>query len=371
MQISSLRVTICTPPLQKSGGVGTLYSYAQDAFGDNVKVCFLDTRGNYSNPIFSIISLGRAVIILTIQKLNKKVDLVHLNLGVDGSAIRKFLLMFVCRMILHIPYVVQIHSGQFYDFYQKRSVPTQKFMKSNLNASRRILVLGESWKQKFAHLGFSLNLLESFIMGVPDLLDGSLKRKEPESRNDNQTIVLFAGKLGDHKGLRELLLSLKATELQNTKLIVCGPGDIGFWANLSQQSSLSSQVTFLGALPSPLLYEQLSFADILVLPSRSEGLPVIVMEALSAQKLVVTTPVGSLPEFLIDGEHCVYISSVTVEAVRQSLVRAIKLLDTGQSIEIATNGRKVWESHFNCTLTTNRLISIWAKSLQQPTPPNS
>jgi glycosyltransferase involved in cell wall biosynthesis len=122
---------------------------------------------------------------------------------------------------------------------------------------------------------------------------------------------------------------------------------------------------FLGSLTSPSLHEQLCLADILVLPSRSEGLPVIVLEALSAQKLIVTTPVGSLPEFLSDGRDCVYISEATVEAVRQSLVHAVKLLKTGQSVEMVANGRKVWEKYFNCKRTTNELLAIWMNSIRR------
>jgi glycosyltransferase involved in cell wall biosynthesis len=57
-----------------------------------------------------------------------------------------------------------------------------------------------------------------------------------------------------------------------------------------------------------VMREHFGWADVLVLPSRWEGLPLVMLDAMVFGVAVVTTDVGGIPEYIADGDHAVVVS---------------------------------------------------------------
>jgi glycosyltransferase involved in cell wall biosynthesis len=116
----------------------------------------------------------------------------------------------------------------------------------------------------------------------------------------DEQVVLFVGRLMPAKGVDVLLEALnQLPSSAKFKMLVVGPGPLR--AALEQQvpERLRAQVSFLGARSDvPTL---LAAADLLVLPSRWEGLPVILLEAMAARLPILATRVGGIPEVLEHG----------------------------------------------------------------------
>ena len=106
-----MRVIVLGPPLDQSEGIETLYTYATPYFPDWVEVKFVDIRGYKKNPIFSMLLLLKALVILSIAKRIKSVDLVHVNFGSRGSALRKMQLINFAVDILNLKVVSQLHAS--------------------------------------------------------------------------------------------------------------------------------------------------------------------------------------------------------------------------------------------------------------------
>ena len=355
-----LRVTVLTPPLHNSGGVGTLFTYAKKFFPQTVDVTFVDTRGNFSNPIFSIFTLIRAGVWLTWAKLTSKVDLVHLNLGSRGSSIRKFSLMLLCQKILKIDYVVQIHSGQFINFYKSRNSKVQKIMLNLLNKSDQILALGLIWKESLIDIGCRPEIISEFQMGVPDLKDPMGDESEPYPPRQRKYVeILFAGKLGAHKGIPNLLESLGLPESKNMRLILLGPGDLSYWRKLASEIGVLNRVAILGNVAPELVHDYMQISDAVILPSMSEGLPVVVLESLSSNRIVISTKVGSLEDFLTNGKDVIFMDDNTPREISKGLGELNSLLLSNGANEMAFQARQVWHSLFDCLKTTEKLTKIW------------
>jgi len=117
-------------------------------------------------------------------------------------------------------------------------------------------------------------------------------------------IVLFLGSLVSQKGPQILLSAMKTVQRRypDTYLVVCGSG----WLkeNLIEtatKSKLKDNVVFTGYVPTdrtPLYYRA---ADIFVLPSFSEALPLTLLEAGAAGLPIVATDVGGVSDILHDG----------------------------------------------------------------------
>ena len=109
--------------------------------------------------------------------------------------------------------------------------------------------------------------------------------------------VLFAGDLSEAKGVRDLLEAREQVLGQGVdfRLFFAGSGP------LEDEISGVEGCSLLGALSQEELARWYRAADLLVLPSHSEGSPLVVMEALACGTPVLATRVGGVPELIEPG----------------------------------------------------------------------
>lgn len=106
-------------------------------------------------------------------------------------------------------------------------------------------------------------------------------------------VVAFVGRLSPEKAPEVLLRAVQGTSIQ---VLVAGEGPL---RPALEAEADPTQVRFVGFLPD--VGPVLAAADVLALPSRTEGLPMAALEAMAAGVPVVASAVGSLPEVLGDG----------------------------------------------------------------------
>jgi glycosyltransferase involved in cell wall biosynthesis len=105
---------------------------------------------------------------------------------------------------------------------------------------------------------------------------------------------------------------------------------------------LSGCVTMNGFRPD--LDRFIPFFDLLVLPSHTEGLPNIVLEALAAGVPVVATAVGGTPEVIVDDDNGYLVRPGNAEDLAAKILEA---LDSPQRLkEMSTNGRQTIHERF-------------------------
>jgi teichuronic acid biosynthesis glycosyltransferase TuaC len=108
-------------------------------------------------------------------------------------------------------------------------------------------------------------------------------------------LVLSAGNLIELKGHHLVIEAVR--ELPDTTLLIAGEGP---WrAKLEamiRQNGLTERARLLGALPQEALIDHYAAADLLVLASRSEGSPNVVLEALACGTPVIATVDSAVPD---------------------------------------------------------------------------
>lgn len=115
------------------------------------------------------------------------------------------------------------------------------------------------------------------------------------------------GILTDLKGGRfilEVWSELQKILPTNVELVICGPGSKGEYA-CEWQNALPnpSGVTLMGSIKPSEVPSLMRSCNVLLLPSESEGLPNVVMEAMSSGLLVVANAVGGVSELIKDGHN--------------------------------------------------------------------
>ncbi len=116
--------------------------------------------------------------------------------------------------------------------------------------------------------------------------------------------IVYAGKLAVAKGvlwLVQAMEKIRPPEKTEVKLLVAGAGGGEEAKTVRAAAAGSDRVRFLGALPQDELAEVFRSADVFVLPSMFEGLPLVVIEAMACGCLVVISDLPGLDGWMPEG----------------------------------------------------------------------
>jgi glycosyltransferase involved in cell wall biosynthesis len=144
------------------------------------------------------------------------------------------------------------------------------------------------------------------------------------------TSVVYAGVLTPGKGVHFLLSAFAALtgEFGDARLRLVGAEPMPDYAadlrRLAAEPPLSGRVTFVGAAPQDVLAAHIAQSAVLVLPTLSEGLGRVIIEAMAVGRPVIASNVGGVPDLVIDGETGLLVPP----ADPQSLVDALRWMFT-------------------------------------------
>jgi len=157
--------------------------------------------------------------------------------------------------------------------------------------------------------------------GVPDPLEE--RHGQPPARDGGQRIG-SVGRLSIEKGMDVLVraFALVAREVPHSELVIVGDGaEREALEALTKELSLTDHVQFLGQRAD--VWDQLARLDVFVLPSRSEGMPMALLEAMATALPVVSTAVGGIPEALVDGRNGLLVPAEDPKALAVAIVRVL------------------------------------------------
>ncbi len=173
---------------------------------------------------------------------------------------------------------------------------------STLRAADHVLTVGEAIRQRCLELGVAPGRVSSFARGVDDTLFHPGDQVAARSRlglPQDRLIVLWVGRMAHVKGLDVLLTAWRKivdrTPLALLVLVGDGPDQS---AVKDAARDLTDSVIFAGAVAHAQLPEWYQAGDLVVLPSRSEGTPNVLLEGLACGTPFVASDVGNIRDLL-------------------------------------------------------------------------
>jgi glycosyltransferase involved in cell wall biosynthesis len=167
-------------------------------------------------------------------------------------------------------------------------------------------------------------------------------------------IALFAGRLHEVKQVDVLLRAWAAVE--HGRLVIVGDGDEREnLESLSAELELGERVTFRGLVKN--VEDYLRAADVFVLPSRSEGLSVALLEAMASGCVPVATAVGGAVGLIHDGCNGRLIPPGNVHSLSAALERALG--DRAWREGAATAARRTVESQYDMRVVARDLAALY------------
>ncbi len=225
---------------------------------------------------------------------------------------------------------VIIHTAGGFAFHEESSAAQAHFysMLERLAAHwcDRIITVSETHRDWALRLGIGHRRLVKVIQsGIPPERVVA-KRSTAQTRAElglkaGDFVVLSTGRLARQKGLEYLIeaVSLLTGRMKaGLKVLLAGEGPLR--AVLYEQSrrlGVEAQVVFLGFRSD--IAELLAVSDAVVLPSLWEGLSISVLEAMAAERPIVTTTIGSNQEALRHGETGLLVPPKRSDLLAQSI----------------------------------------------------
>lgn len=203
-----------------------------------------------------------------------------------------------------VPAVVHVHGARFDAFLDGLAGPLRALARFLARRASRVVVLSAEWEQK---LGQRLPMARLVVIenGVAEIPWASVPKEA------GVITVLFLGNLCQRKGVWDLVASAKSLPDFVRTVLVGGEEDPGIadkLRNYLAREKLESKVLLAGPAVGEAKLEWLRRADIFVLPSYAEGVPISMLEALAAGLPAVLTPVGGIPSVLREGEHALFVT---------------------------------------------------------------
>lgn len=357
-----LHVLVATPSgVTGQGGIDRIMSSLRAELeardGDDLVVRFAATRG-VGPVVLSAFYVAGFCLRMAAARLTGRLDVVHINLSSYGSTYRKLIISAWARA-LGIPYVLHLHGAEFHDFWASRRPLGSRRIRAMFESAAAVVVLGRIWRDRIAALAPAA---AGRIVIVPN---ATAAAAEPHRGGGNIVHILFLGRLGGRKGVPQLEAALHRMKgLAGWRATLAGDGEIEAARHQVGELGLADRVALPGWVGAETVTALLAEADILVLPSFAENLPISVIEGMAHGLAVVATPVGAVEEIITDEVTGLLVAPGDVDALSGALTRLVT--DPALRVRLGAAAQAVHHQRLELAPFADALGAVWKDAAARP-----
>ncbi len=334
-------------PQDEKGGIGAvLNTYRESMEGFRMLSTYPEDRQTNVYRFYFKQYLKLVKLLL----FQEDIKILHIHSASNGSFVRKSFVLFMAKAFRK-KVIMHIHGGKFREFYQASKLKTW-CIGSILGICDRVICLTDEWKELFQkelrlkNLEVVLNPVKAFPM-------------VPVSKQFNQISLLFMGTITENKGIFELVQYLKQNPYflsGKLKLFICGEGDNKKLSQYLTEVNSIQHIIYAGWVDGERKCQLLQYADVFILPSHYEGLPMAILEAMTAGIPIISTRVGGIPTVVKPRHNGWLIEPKSIEALGPILE---EIMDDPSIISrFGRNARKDAET-FHVTGIVSQLTNIY------------
>ena len=238
--------------------------------------------------------------------------------------------------------------------------------KSLLNRFDRIVTISDEIREEI----LKHNLSESKVSVIDNGIDLT-RFKNSYNRNDlakefgikpGNIVIGTIGRLSQEKGQKNLIEAAKSLieKFENLKVLIVGDGPLRQELH-AQVSSLGLKNHFVFTGVSENIPKVLALMDVFVLPSLTEGLPMVLLEAMAAKKPVIATTVGVIPRLISDKKSGCLVDANDPNALTNVIEYLLNNREKRE--DIAQRGHEIVVEKYSSQEMTKKYIDIFDRIL--------
>jgi glycosyltransferase involved in cell wall biosynthesis len=281
LPMNNLVVTHVGPDVEGIGGMETVLRTYRDLPWSSMEVAILPSwiRGSVLGQLRVALRTARA---LQQIRRSRGTSITHVHVSHRGSFLREGAMVLLASAMSNRVFVT-IHGSQF--VATSKHPLWRRVYRLVLDRAQGIAVLNGQALEAVRQLG---TRRPTTILANPGPVDFS--RRAPRPPGEAHQIVVFAGAVGRRKGVDVLLDAWPQiqTRFPDAKLQIIGP-------LVDSDLEVRAAPHLLGSKSSADVLSYLANARLAVLPSRAEGMPMFLLEAMGMGRPIVVSNVGAMP----------------------------------------------------------------------------
>lgn len=288
-----------------------------------------------------------------IDENDMQFDIIHAHLAMPSGGAAKIL-----SQQLNIPYVLTLH-GSDVNVYPNYSDSALRVFRETVKSASEVIAVSEALAEKTRTLtGVSPSVLPIGI-DLEKFKGANLTEKDKVTYRKrlnlpiNKIILVYVGRLVEEKGILELTEAVRKLD-DRFCLLLIGDGP------LYEEVNMKEKIIKTGQLPNEKVREYMQASDIFVLPSYNEGMPTVIVEALSLKLPVISSDVGGIPEIFEEYEKLL-IKAKSSEAIVERVLDYIE--KDSYSIEVKESLFLRMKQRFDVTENSIKLLNLYNKQL--------
>lgn len=315
-----MEVIIVAPSLDTTTNVSGVSSVARFIIDNNQKNHYhhfqqgrKDNDGKGFNRFFRVLKSYKA----WKRKLADYPDaLIHYNYPLDTPSIVRdyFFIRYAYwhkkRMVIHL------HGG-LYLFKEDKPWVIDKILKTVFGYDVPLIVLSEKEKE---HICRVYNRDNVYVL--PNCIEISVAKAFQRQENKDRLRLLYLGRIEKNKGIDYILKALKVLDCQGVDFVfrMAGKENIeGEYIGKSEEV-LKDKFEYCGVVSGKNKDDLLKDSDIFIMPSFYEGLPMALLECMSFGVVPVVTNVGSIGEYVKDGENGMIVKVKDTDSIVKAII---------------------------------------------------
>lgn len=348
-----------TDPRTRGGIAAVIETLLLGGLSERVPVTFIPTHtdGTRTAKVLRFIrALGEVCAHLALRRA----VLVHAHVSSNASFWRKSLLLLFARRF-GVPTIFHLHSGGFAKWSTQggsRFAFRRWWVRHTLEASDTVILLTrhwESWVNDYAPKSHTI------VIGNPVRVPARLPPVDARGSSHGSGRVLFLGWIYDFKGVYDLLHAwvVFREHCYGWRLVIGGKGEVDKLLATAEQLGIREDVDFLGWITGKDKERELRTADIFVLPSYVEGMPVSLLEAMAFGVPVICTPVGGVPDMLTENDHAAWVQPGDIAGLAKCMCEFADSPDLRQ--RLASSAYEHVSHSYSVEVSITSLVELYNK----------
>jgi glycosyltransferase involved in cell wall biosynthesis len=312
-----VRVLQFGPSLAVRGGISSVEKLICDYLPPYVSIRHVPTMEDGS-AIAKASVFARSVQVLRRALESLDPTIVHIHMASRGSTLRKVIL---AEMVARAgrPLVIHAHGSEFDLFHRKLPATVRRNVNRTLQRANVFITLSTQWRDFYVE---ECEISPAQIVVLPNPV--MVPEHTPDRSGRSKVQFLHLGRLGTRKGGYDLVDAFAGLpqDLRNrARLVLAGDGDVEGVRKLAEP--LGSSVEVLSWVSAPDRDRLLAQSDVFALPSRAEGVPMALLEAMAHGLPSITSPVGGIPDVFRGGVDGELVEAGDVGQIRAAMVKYI------------------------------------------------
>ena len=292
----------------------------------------------------------------------EKPDIVHIHSSFGPSFYRKLPFIYMASWA-EIPIINHIHGADFSEFYTTAGIAKKRLVCNVYRKCGKLIALSDEWKERLSELVSKekIVVVENYSILNKSALDEKLGRKS------NYT-VLFLGELGKRKGCYDIpfIVEQVVKVIPDVKVILAGAGSTADETKIKRsiwERGVLEHVVFPGWIRGEEKDRFLREADVFLLPTYNEGMPMSVLDAMGYALPIISTKVGGIPKIVYDGKNGYCCNPGDIDSMAEHLIHLLS--DDCLRKNMGSASYKIIEKKYSLDQHIRKLESLYEEVLKK------